>query len=180
MLFRSRPVDDGTGRGCGRRSRRCSSGWRSRAGVINLVAPGSQLSVAGELPGQRRPTGGRRRSDHRSSRGGRTELSDRRCRGDRHRARRAVAAELPVAELWSGSGSRVRRRPGGLRRPSAVRTDALPSDFFGLQPYEGRDRTFGLDDDAFRSIAHGRFRPGVLEGRPAVTDVMLGFHFGLR
>jgi protein TonB len=90
-----------------------------------------------------------------------------------------VTAPVPIASPRPQYTAAARRAKiqGTVRIECIVRLDGRCSNGAIVRSL---DRTFGLDDGALRTIAHWRFRPAVLEGRPVATHVMLDFHFGLR
>jgi TonB family protein len=88
-----------------------------------------------------------------------------------------VTAPVPVAtpRPQYTEAARHAKIQGTVRVRCVIRLDGLCSD---VTVVRSLDRTFGLDDEAVRTIREWRFQPARLQGTPVATRVMfdLGFH----
>ena len=96
--------------------------------------------------------------------------------GDGYRPGNGVTSPRLVREVKPGyTGEAMRARIQGTVRLQAI---VLPDGSVGnMKIIRSLDHTFGLDDEALKSVSQWRFQPGTLAGRavPVLIEVELAF-----
>ena len=75
------------------------------------------------------------------------------------------------------AGALAARIEGIVELRAVVRPDGSVGD---VQVTRSLDRTFGLDDEAVRTVKQWRFRPGMRQGKPVAVVVPIEMRFSIR
>jgi TonB family protein len=90
-----------------------------------------------------------------------------------------ISAPVPIAapRMEYTPAAMRQKIQGTLRLQCVVGTDGMCSH---VRVIRSLDRTFGLDEQAVRTLAAWRFRPGVRRGEPVATRITFDLRFALR
>jgi TonB family protein len=90
-----------------------------------------------------------------------------------------ISAPVPIAapRVEYTRAAMRQKIQGTLRLQCVVGTDGMCSH---VRVIRSLDRTFGLDEQAVRTLAAWRFRPGLRRGEPVATRITFDLRFALR